>query len=114
MRLNSLSPVEGYLVMGEGTVNIRVDRVEGTLVTGELVLLLCSLGGDVDAFTGGVTGAFWPRRWRWGFWRPLIRQNLIRAHWGVMANFPLCVESGSRIQVGFHTYCKLFPKSRTK
>lgn len=82
MRLNSLSPVEGCLVMGEGTVNIRVDRVEGTLVTGELVLLLCSLGGDVDAFTGGVTGAFWPRRWRWGFWRPLIRQNLIRAHWG--------------------------------
>lgn len=58
MRLNSLSPVEGCLVMGEGTVNIRVDRVEGTLVTGELVLLLCSLGGDVDAFTGGVTGGF--------------------------------------------------------
>lgn len=114
MRLNSLSPVEGCLVMGEGTVNIRVDRVEGTLVTGELVLLLCSLGGDVDAFMGGVTGAFWPRRWRWGFWRPLIRQNLIRAHWWVMANFPLFVESGSRIQVGFHTYCKLFPKSRTK
>lgn len=25
MRLNSLSPVEGCLVMGEGTVNIRVD-----------------------------------------------------------------------------------------
>lgn len=48
--------------MGEGTVNIRVDRVEGTLVTGELVLLLCLLGGDVDTFTGGaaggVTGAF--------------------------------------------------------
>lgn len=57
MRLNSLSPVEGCLVMRvRGTVCIRVDRVEGTLVTGELVLLLCPLGGDMGAFEGGAAG----------------------------------------------------------